>query len=514
MSADAARAITTGADAAGTAAPAVEHAPTGGPAPPARAHARHWSESLAHNLAWNAIADLAARGASLGLALVCARALPVSAFGRFAFALSLTQYVWLAGDTLANAGYATREVARVRGHDLASARRLKGRILGLRLVAAALLTVLAALLLWRVPMPGELRGALAGASGFFLAYAAFPDWALRAREDFRGLALANAASALALFAGAAWLLPRHPTAGTATALWSASFGVAALVSLARLLPARAFAWHGEAGPLQLHARRSFVFSLGAMGGIGCAQAPMLVVGLLATPLAAGLFGASYRFMLVVINGFSVLWWPLMPVLVRSRPGDAQFRDALSAMGRVVLLLGLPAMLAFAIWPRELLTLAFGARYADGAASLRLAGAVVPLFAATALLEQTCLALGGEALRARINVLALALLVGVSVVLVPTHGPSGAAMALVATYATTLVGYAIAYRHALPWGALARRAVAPLALNAALAAAWLVARALHAPAPWAIGLAAAGYAGAVFAFRLLPRRGASGVEAAS
>lgn len=477
------------------------------------APARHWTERLAHNLAWNAIADLAARGASLGLALVCARALPVPAFGRFAFALSLTQYVWLAGDTLANAGYATREVARVRGHDPASARRLKGRILALRLAAAAAITLIAGLALWLVPMPGELRGALAGASGFFLAYAAFPDWALRAREDFRGLALANVASALALFGGAALLLPRHPSAGMATALWSASFAVAALVALTRLLHARAFAWHGEAGPLHLHARRSLVFSLGAMGGIGCAQAPMLVVGLLATPLAAGLFGASYRFMLVVINGFSVLWWPLMPVLVRSRPGEPQFREALSAMGRVVLLLGLPAMLAFALWPRELLALAFGARYVEGAASLRLAGAVVPLFAATALLEQTCLALGGEALRARINVLALALLVGLGVALVPTHGPTGAAAALVATYATTLAGYAIAYRHALPWRELGARARAPLALNAVLAAAWLAARALHAPAAWAIGLAAAAYVGAVFAFRLLPRRGGLSAERA-
>jgi O-antigen/teichoic acid export membrane protein len=396
----------------------------------------------------------------------------------------------------------------VRGGDPAGARRLKGRLLAMRLGAAAALTALMAVVLLLVPMPGDLRGAIAGASLFFLAYAAFPDWALRAREAFRGLAMANAAAAAALIAGTLLLLPLRPTAGMAAALWSGSFAIAALVSLARLLPARAFAWHGASAPLRTHARHSLVFAVGAIGGIGCAQAPMLVVGLLATPVDAGLFGAGYRFLLVVINAFSVLWWPLMPVLVRSRPGERDFREALAAMWSVVLLLGLPAFLAFTLWPAELLTLAFGPRYAAGAATLRVAGIVVPLFAATALLEQTCLALGGEVVRARVNALALALLVGASVALLPGRGPTGAALALIAAYGTSLVVYGWSYRRALPWGALARRARGPLALNAGLALVWLAARAAHVPALPALVVAALGYTGVAFGTGLLPRPGAA------
>jgi O-antigen/teichoic acid export membrane protein len=358
-------------------------------------------------------------------------------------------------------------------------------------------------------MPGELRGALAGASLFFLAVAALPDWALRAREEFRWLALANVSAGVALVAGTLLWLPHHPTAGAAAALWSGSIGIAALVSLARLLPAGAFAFRGPAPTVSAHARRSLVFALGSIGGIGCAQAPMLLAGLLASPTDAGLFGAGYRFLLVAINAFSVLWWPLMPVLVGSKPGERAFDGALAAMGGVVLLLALPAMLAFTLWPRELLVTAFGARYAAGAATLRLAGIVVPLFAANALIEQTCLALGGEAARARINALALAVLVGTGLALVSSRGADGAAVALVAAYAVSLTCYLLTFRRALPARDLARRARAPLALNAGLAIAWLGARALHAPAVPALVAGALLYAGAAWTMGLLPRPGSFG-----
>ena len=460
--------------------------------PVANATGNSWAAPLARNLAWNAASELAARGASLWLAFACARVLSVTAFGRFSFALALAQYAWLAADASANSAYATREVARIRATDLPSARRLKGRILLMRLGAAAGVTVAFLAAAAFVPMAADLRGAVAGASVFFIAYAAFPDWALRAREDFRGLALANLAGALALVAGTLFWLPRHPGAGVAAALWGGSFAVSAALTMARLVRVRAIAWNGDGTHHATHAKRSVVFSIGAIAGMGCVQAPMLLVGLLATPFEGGLFGAGYRFLLVVINGFSVLWWPLMPVLVRSRPGEPDFRDALATMGGVVLLLGLPAAIAFAVWPAELLTLAFGGRYAAGAPALRIAAFVVPLFATHALLEQVSIALGREAVRARVNSIALGVLVATGVALVPSSGPSGAAIALVLGFAVSSTGYALTLRHSLPWKAMAARVRQPLALNAALAIAWLLARTLHAPARPAIALAAVAY----------------------
>jgi O-antigen/teichoic acid export membrane protein len=235
-----------------------------------------------------------------------------------------------------------------------------------------------------------------------------------------------------------------------------------------------------------------MFSAGSIAGMGCVQAPMLIVGILATPVDAGLFGASYRFLLVVVNVFSVLWWPLMPVLVRSRPGARDFREALATMGGVVLLIGLPATLAFSLWPREILSVAFGERYAGGAAVLRIAAFVLPLIAANALLEQTSLATGREAARARVNVIALTVLVVLGVLWVPRHGPAGAAVALFTAYVVSVAGYVYVCRGLLPWRAMAGRARLPVVLNTLLALGWLGARAAGAPALPSLAIAAVAY----------------------
>lgn len=136
--------------------------------------------------------------------------------------------------------------------------------------------------------------------------------------------------------------------------------------------------------------------------------------------------------------------------------------------------------------------------------------MVPLFAATALLEQTCLALGGERLRARINAIALALLVATALVLVP--GRTVRRSRWWSLTAPALGSYGFAYRRELPWGLLAQRSRAPLLLNAALAAMWIAARMLGAPAMPSLAAAAVAYTAAVLAFGMLPREG--GMSAAT
>ncbi len=482
-------------------APAAAEPPANAPA----MAATPWARRLAGNLAWNVVSELAARGASLGLALACARTLTVAGFGRFSYALALVQYVWLAADAAANSGYATREVVRVRANDPHRARRLKGHLLRMRLAGAGALTAGMAIVLLVAPLAPDLRAALAGASLFFLAYAAFPDWALRAREDFRGLAAANAAAALATVLGAVFVLGRWPGPGTAAAVWAGSFAVAAAVGLARIARARAIAWDGADAAIGQHARRSIVFAIGSIAGIGCAQAPMLMVGAIASPTEAGIFGASSRWLLLVINAFSVLWWPLLPVLVHARSGGRAFRDALATVGSAVLALGLPIAIAFALWPRELLALAFGERYGVAATALRISAFAVPLFAVTALLEQTALAIGAERARAWVNTVALAAQLVLGSFLVPAWGAAGAAASMVATYAISAALYVWSSRHDLPWRDLGARIGGPIALNVALLAGWLGARALHVPALPAIGVATVAYLAIAWATGMLPGR---------
>ncbi|MCC6651478.1 MAG: polysaccharide biosynthesis C-terminal domain-containing protein [Candidatus Eisenbacteria bacterium] len=473
----------------------VPGAPPATPAPVAVTPS--WSHRFAGQLAWNVASEVAARGASLWLSFWCARALPVSTFGRFTFALALTQYLWLAGDATANGGFAAREIARLRGVAPDRAARLAGRFLSLRLGAGVALAALITGAALVIPMPGETRSALLGASVFFVAYAAFPDWALRAFEDFRGLAIGSVAAAAALVLSTLLWLPAHPSAGFAAALWGGSFGVAAVVALARLRLRGALSFARPHADDSRHWARSAIFSLGAIAGIGSAQAPLIAMGLLGEAHAGGLFGAAYRLVLAVLGVFTVLWWPLFPVLARSRPESPEFRDALAALSRTALLLALPATIAFLVWPREILSLAFGARYADGAAMLRLAALGIPIYALSGLLEQACLATGGEALRARAFGGAITLVALGSFTLVPALGAHGAAVLLGVAYGFTASVFAWRLHRRLPFPVMWREARPVLALAAGLAIAWSVAQRLGAPFLPVFAAGAMGYAAIAF-----------------
>lgn len=481
----------------------------------AAAPASAWARRFAGQLAWNIASEVAARGASLWLSFWCARALEVSTFGRFTFALALTQYLWLLGDAAANGGFAAREIARLRVQHAGRAARLAGRFLSLRFGAGVTLAAAIALASSVLPVDADTRGALVGATVFLVAYGAFADWALRAFEDFRGLAFASVAAAAALVVSTIAWLPSHPSAGVAAALWGGSFGVAALVAYARL---RAFGRLRFATPHPRdtrHWRRSAVFSIGAVAGIGIVQAPLLAMGVLGSAHESGLFGASYRLVVAVLGVFSVLWWPLFPVLTRSRPDQEEFRDALAALARTAMLVALPAAATFLVWPRETLTVAFGERYAGGAAALSIAAFGLPLYAASGLLEQVCLATGHEALRARTYGLAIAVVTAASVALVPAFGANGAAALLLLTFALTGVVFAVALRPLLPVGQLAV-AIRPVAvLSAALTGFWLLCRSLGTPFVPAFVIGAALYAGIALAagFARRDARGAGGASPA-
>ena len=441
---------------------------------------------LSGHLAWNLGADLAARGASLWLAFFCARLLGVSGFGRFSFALAATQYAWLAGDMALNGGYAGRETARDRG---ATPGQI-GLFWSARMLAAVGLTAVYLVVTLFLPCEPETRRALAAGAVFFLAFAAFPDWALRGLEDFRGLALGNAVYAVGLVVATLLLLPAHPDPALAVGLWGGGFLLAALVVLPRLARRRALrlrlAFSFEAW--RPHVRRSSMFSLGSIAAIGYTQLPILLAGVLTGPQEVGLFSAGFRLLLAFIGALAILWGPLMPVLTREQPGSPIFRDVLGSSASLVLAMSVPVALAFTLFPAEVLAWLFGRGYAAGAPALAIGAWVLPLYALTTLLESANLAIGGERLRAKVAWTTLGSMTALALVLVPRFGAIGAALTSVAGFALALTLYIVRSRRLIHLGDVFRPLARVSVAGGALALFWLVAPRL-AQLPVGIWLAA-------------------------
>lgn len=486
-----------------------EAAPERPPAPePPASESTPAAARLRGDVAWNAASDLAARGASLWVSFFCARQLGVEDFGRFTFALGIVQYVWLAGDATANSGYATRELTHARHAPVTPLRGIGDPFLRARLAAAAVLTLVVLVAAWALPMAPALKPVLAAGSAYFLAYAAYPDWALRGLQDFRRLCVANVVYAVALIASTAWLLPRTHSPAVAALAWSASFAAAAAVGLPALVARGVFTARPAArGAWRTHARRSMLFSLGAIAGIGSVQTPLLLSGALATPHEAGLFAAAFRLMLVPFGVFSVLWWPLFPLLARLEPGTAPHRRLIADAAALVAAAALPPALACVVLPAPLLTALFGAAYAHAAPSLVLCALALPLYAVSGLLEQVALAAHGEVLRLRVYSAASAVILVVGLVAVPRLGAFGGALALFAGFAAAAIAWSVALREWLPVSEAARRVAPLLPLVAALGVAW-VAGARWTPLPplAVLAIGAALYAAAAFGLRLVPLLG--------
>lgn len=447
------------------------------PALAAPVAAQSWRRRLAGRLAWNLVAEGLARGASLALALFSARLLGVEEYGRFALALAAAQYAWLFADANANSGFATREILSARRDRPAEAASLTTALLFARLRAALALTLLAAAALWFAP--DALRAPLAAAGLSFITIALLPDWALRGFEDFRGLALAQAGAAVTLVLALVVVLPHVPSAAAAAMAWALSFGAAALIawvslsrdgrlSLARHRPALAH-------------RRSLVFALGAIGGIACAQTPMLLAGTALPAHEAGLFGAVSRLLVAWMGAMAVLWWPLFGVLARETPGSGGHARIVAGSAQLALSAALPAALACVQWPREILTLLFGAPFAAAAPLLALTGALLPLHAVLGLLEQVALAHGGEHLRVRAYAVAFVLVVGLGLAGLPQFGAIAPLAALIAGFGAATAVYAWSLRRVLPARALLERSATPFLATLVLAVLWAAAQRLSSPA---------------------------------
>ena len=444
----------------------------GGLGPPAApAHARP-AGRLSANLAWNLGSDVAARGASLWLAFFCARVLTVAGFGLFAFAQAAGQYAWLPGDAVLNSGYATREIARAR----AAPRRMAWDFYGARLSAAAVLTAVYLAAVLAMPLPPEQRGVLLAASLFFVSYALFPDWAARGLQDFRSLAAGNVEVAATLILSTSLLLRSRPGAPLATALWASSFAAGALV-LAPLL-ARSFRLlpvHFAPRGWLRHTRGSAAFSIGAALAVAIGQAPTLLLGMLCPAREVGLFAAGFRLVSTGLGLLGVLWWPVFPVLSTTAPSSPRFLEVFRAFFTLMMGLSLPAALALAVFPGEILRALFGPAYGEGAGVLRVLVWALPLFAAVTVLEITLLATGGEVSRVWVHGLALATLVVAMLAVGHRRGALGAAIALLVGLSVALVGFAAALRGTVrpAWvtGPLARILVANLAAGSF----WITAR---------------------------------------
>ena len=393
---------------------------------------------------------MGARGVNAVLSLVylalATRALGVGGFGQFILVVTFAQAL------VGLVNFQTWQTVVRWGQDEEMRADATGFALALDLVSIVAGIAIAALLLalagdW-LPVARDLRGqAFAFTLASLFAIRSTPTGILRLHDRFRRAASADAATSIIRVIGAAIVVFAAPSIPAFLLVWGlAELGTAAIywwlaartqpvllshASLSRLPSRESEAWRfaigtSLSGTLAISSRQVLVLLVGALGGAALAGiyrvAAQLGEGLL--KLGQALLRATY------------------PELVRSRQAAG---DIAKRIGRIAICTGLSALLLALVAGQWVITLIAGANFLPAYVPMLLLTAAAALELAGASLEALLLARGHAmrnfALRAVPTLLVFAALPW----LIASLGATGAALAVLAASAVTLIGLFVANR---------------------------------------------------------------------
>ena len=334
----------------------------------------------------------------------------------------------------------------------------------------------AGLLLW--PGDGPIKVAVAAGMAATLArsLAKLNQERRRAAGDVRGAALMDMAQTIGGFAVGVGLI----YAGLKGAAPIAGLGVAAAVVLAFLLPAELRRGAGgvfETQRVKTYAAYGLPVALSLIFALALATTDRFLLAAYLGDATVGVYQAGYslanRTLDVMFIWLGAAGGPAL-IVALERDGAAALAKAAREQAGLMLALALPASLGLALVARPLTQVMIGPALAAGAAQVTPWIAASALFAgittyythqAFTLGRRTGLLLAAMAIPAAANI-------ALNLLLIPRLGLTGALVATTASYAlglATSIGLGrLAHPLPLPWGPLARAALAAAAMGAVVA----------------------------------------------
>lgn len=162
-----------------------------------------------------------------------------------------------------------------------------------------------------------------------------------------------------------------------------------------------------------------------------------LLSFLSSASEVGRYGVAYRVLEVLTVAPIYLMSTLFPEIARQQAHSARLNEIVQGAFSSVALAAVPIVILFAVFAEEIVAVAGGPAYLDAAPVLQLLVAAVSLLFANTVLFQSLVALNRQRdLFVRLLVV-LVVNVGLNIVLIPSLGATGAAVALVVSEAAAL-----------------------------------------------------------------------------
>jgi O-antigen/teichoic acid export membrane protein len=448
---------------------------------------------VAANTFARALGEILGKFASLAVFIVLAREVGVSEFGTYVFAFSWVQVATMP-IALGAERYILHEVARNPGamHDLL----VNG--IALKLIRAVPITALSFVLLELLGYGGTAREAV-----YILTVGQLIEALSRTLfAVFNGVERGTLVGITVVIqrVGAAALGLAAIAAGGGVVAVSATFTVGTAIGFAIGLVLMRRSLGLPRPRLNSEVRRAVArasrgYGLQDILGVMLAKLDVVILSLLATSTAVGLYGAAYRLLestffigTAVVGAFAAMYTYL------GRDTDPTVQTVFERSIKLVTVLLLPCAVGFGLLAEPAVVLIFGEDLEEADVALRLLAPTVVFMGVVTLGSSLLIARGRLRVLIVAGIAAVVVNIGLNLALIPSLEEAGAAMAMLVTSGLLAVFVLIRAAEAVggvPW---IRMLAAPLAAGAAMAAPLAL-------IPWALPALAAGllaYAGAYVA----------------
>jgi O-antigen/teichoic acid export membrane protein len=383
------------------------------------------------NLSLKALSLALERGCRLWVTIAAAPVLGQAAFGRFAFASTVTALLALSTD-LGLGLWTTRALARDR-HGGSRVVRVGLALRGLATLPYGVAIAIAAML----SSEPEVRAALSilGVAALLNAFADHVGAILRGHERFDDEARLNAVRAIATaVAGLGALELRRSLTGLCAGLAVAAAAgfVYALARVLRLHPLRRLGAEPAIDRVLARAAlgQSVPIWIGGLLSLLYFKIDTVFVRALAGDAELGAYAAAYKFFEGAHLVPAVVMAVTFPELARAHADPAERRRLERLLASCLLALGVAMGAACFFGSTPLVALVFGPDFHRAAASLRVLALGVPLLYVNSGLTHFLVARDRERVTTGLALMMLALVVVLDVVLIPQRAGPGAALATV------------------------------------------------------------------------------------
>lgn len=394
------------------------------------------TKRIFRNVFWLSLSEVSSRALIFISTVYLARTLQEAGFGLFSLSMAVGALSWVVVD-MGITAYGTREIAwkRERANELCSV------LNSLRITLAVVLFPIFCGVLYFISVPIQTKFVLMAGAFYAVACSFSVDWVLRGLEKMQFILAGRLISALIFVSGINLLVKIPSDTLLAAIIYSFSFligSLAFIIILTRKFKI-SFSMTLSFKDWRDHIRKSFYFSINDIFNQVSILIPIFFMGFWSTHEDIGIFSAPHRLILLVANAAGLIMESLYPTFSNLYVTEKEkFKNTFIRIQKMMTGIAIPIVIIITYMSKEIIQFIYGTSYTSGVMIFNVLIWFVFLIVIRRNTGITLFSAGFQRGNMFATGTGMIVIILTSIVLIPKYAGYGAAWALLAGEAVTLI----------------------------------------------------------------------------